>query len=124
MTLRLYDNRYFFMLQSSSQCQMGQLSILQTATINPSRYFGFKDLGLVNEKYMADLVVLHKNPPEDIEHFKSVHAVIKSGNFIGQNEIETGLKNIRNHHMNPKKEVEPMKTCTDLHFKLTSETIF
>ncbi len=73
----------------------------------PAKIFRFKDLGLVKEKYMADLVVLDKNPPEDLEHFKSVHAVIKSGNFIGQNEIQTGLKNIRNHHMNPKKEVEP-----------------
>lgn len=51
-----------------TELHMDNPKILQTATINPARYFGLDDLGLVEEGFIADLVVLDKNRLEEIEN--------------------------------------------------------
>ena len=60
-----------------------QLQALKTATLHPAKYFRMEDsLGLVKKDYIADLVLLNKNPLEDITHTRNIFAVIKDGNFI------------------------------------------
>lgn len=53
---------------------------LKTATINPAVYFNLQDdLGTVEEGKIADLLLLDKNPLDDIKHTTSISAVIKDG---------------------------------------------
>ena len=60
-----------------------ELQSLKTATLHPAKYFRMEDsLGLVKKDYVADLVLLNKNPLEDITHTRDIFAVIKDGNFI------------------------------------------
>ena len=76
-----------------------ELQALATATLQPAKYFRMEDsLGLVKKDYIADLILLNKNPLEDIARTKDIFAVIKDGNFIDkarldqiQKEISEGL---------------------------------
>lgn len=78
-----------------TQFGMSNLKILQTATINPARYFEHNQLGLIKAGYIADLVILDGNPLEDIGNISKIHSVIKAGVLIPKEEIETRLDNIR-----------------------------
>ncbi|MEH6535774.1 MAG: amidohydrolase family protein [Psychroserpens sp.] len=87
--LKLYETEF----------QMDNLSILQTATINPAKYFNIQDIGLVKEGFIADLVILDKNPIENIENIKTTNSVIKSGKLITKDEIHKRFKKIRKYNM-------------------------
>lgn len=82
-----------------SELNMTPLEILQSATINPSVYFGLeKRVGKVEENYVADLVILDKNPLEDIQNTKSIYAVIKSGLMMTQGEIAKKAEEIATYN--------------------------
>ncbi|RKE94799.1 amidohydrolase family protein [Ichthyenterobacterium magnum] len=82
-----------------SELKMSPLQILQSATINPSKYFGFESkLGLVKEGYVADLIVLDKNPLLNIKNTETINSVIKSGKLISNKEILKELKSIRDYN--------------------------
>ena len=72
-----------------------ELQSLRTATLQPAKYFRMEDsLGLVKKDYIADLILLNKNPLEDIGHTKDIHAVIKDGNFLDRNTLDEIQKEI------------------------------
>lgn len=45
---------------------LSPLEILQSATINPAKMMGLRDVGQIREGFSADLLVLKSNPLEDI----------------------------------------------------------
>lgn len=54
--------------------------ILTTATAGGARLMGrSNDLGQIESGRQADLVILHENPLDDIEHTTSIHRVVKDG---------------------------------------------
>jgi hypothetical protein len=56
---------------------------LRTATLYPAEYFGrTADLGAVARGYLADLVVLDRNPLEDVRNTTAVYAVVSNGRFF------------------------------------------
>ncbi len=62
------------------QAGLSPSEILETATINGARFMGKeKDLGSIREGKLADLLVLEKNPLEDIKNTGSIYRVIKNG---------------------------------------------
>ena len=68
------------------------LKLLQQATINASKLFNMENsIGQVKEGFFADLIVLDKNPIEDISILtkpeKHLHQVIKGGNICFENNI-------------------------------------
>lgn len=71
-----------FTIRSSVQ---SNLSILQSATVNPARMMGMDgELGRVSAEFLADLIVLKSNPLEDISVLDNLDAggilaVIKEG---------------------------------------------
>src|SRR5207244_796005 len=53
---------------------------LQTATLNPARYFGLEnEFGTVEEGKAADLVLLDANPLKDIHNTQKIRIVIMRG---------------------------------------------
>lgn len=59
---------------------MSNWEVLQTATINNAIALGIAEqYGTVEVEKMADLIVLDKNPLEDLENLKSIVKVIKDG---------------------------------------------
>ena len=68
------------------------LKLLQQATINASKLFNMENsIGQVKEGFFADLIVLDKNPIEDISILtkpeKHLHQVIKGGNICFENNM-------------------------------------
>jgi imidazolonepropionase-like amidohydrolase len=68
------------------------LEALQTATINPARFFRkLSDYGSVQAGRVADLVILRANPLEDIANTRAIGGVVADGTYWSQAEIE-GLR--------------------------------
>jgi imidazolonepropionase-like amidohydrolase len=65
---------------------------LQTATSNPANYFNLQDsLGRIKKGYLADLVVLTKNPLDTISNTKTIDAVIKNGKYLNRTYLDSLL---------------------------------
>jgi imidazolonepropionase-like amidohydrolase len=71
------------------------LEALQTATLNPARFFHMEDdLGTVEKGKFADLVFLDANPLEDIHNTQRVTAVIVNGKFFSKNDLQKMLQRV------------------------------
>jgi imidazolonepropionase-like amidohydrolase len=65
------------------------LEALQTATINPARFFGkMSDFGSVEAGRVADLVILRANPLEDIGNTRTMSGLVADGKYWPPAEIE------------------------------------
>ncbi len=68
------------------------LEALQTATINPARFFGMEDqLGAVEKGKVADLVLLSANPLADIANTQKIAGVIVNGRYFYRAELDNML---------------------------------
>ena len=68
------------------------LEALQTATINPARFFGkVSDYGSVQPGRIADLVILRANPLENIANTRTIAGVIADGKYWSSSDLE-GLR--------------------------------
>jgi imidazolonepropionase-like amidohydrolase len=61
---------------------MTAMQALQAATSNPADFLGLRDEGRVRPGARADLVLLSKNPLEDIRNTREIAAVIVGGNLL------------------------------------------
>ena len=64
-----------------------EMEALQAATSKAANSIKMKDIGMIKEGYIADMVILNKNPLEDIQHTKDIDRVIKGGRIYTQEEI-------------------------------------
>jgi imidazolonepropionase-like amidohydrolase len=65
------------------------LQALQTATLNPAIFLHRQaDLGSVEPRRLADLVLLDRNPLEDIRNTRSISAVILDGRYLSKEQLE------------------------------------
>jgi imidazolonepropionase-like amidohydrolase len=70
------------------------LQALQTATLNPAIFLHRRaDLGTIEPHKLADLVLLDRNPLEDIRNTRTISAVIVDGRYLSKEE----LKRLREH---------------------------
>jgi imidazolonepropionase-like amidohydrolase len=71
------------------------LEALQTATINPARFFGREDqIGTVEKGKLADLVLLSANPLEDIANTQKIAGVILNGRYLYRAELDKMLDGV------------------------------
>jgi imidazolonepropionase-like amidohydrolase len=65
------------------------IQALQTATINPARYFGKLDsMGTVEKGKVADLVLLDANPLEAINNVRKISAVVVNGRLLDRKALD------------------------------------
>ena len=71
------------------------LEALQTATLNPARFFEMQEqLGTIEEGKLADLVLLSANPLEDISNTQKIAGVFVNGRYFYHAEIEKMLNGV------------------------------
>jgi len=69
------------------------MEALQSATLNPARYFNrLKDLGTVQPGKLADLVLLDANPLTDIHNTTNILAVFANGRFYDRAALDRLLR--------------------------------
>ncbi|CAM3067904.1 amidohydrolase family protein [Filibacter tadaridae] len=64
-----------------------EMEALQAATIKAANSIKIKDIGTIKEGNIADMIILNKNPLEDIQHTKDIDKIIKGGRIYTQEEI-------------------------------------
>ena len=65
------------------------LEALQTATINPALFLDMeKTLGTIEKGKIANLVILSKNPLENISHSKSIEGIVLLGKYKSKKELK------------------------------------
>jgi hypothetical protein len=75
---------------------MSPFMALQTATINPARYFGLEEtFGSVDVGKRADLVLLNANPLEDVANVGRIQAVVIGGRLLERQELDAILARVR-----------------------------
>jgi imidazolonepropionase-like amidohydrolase len=78
------------------QSGLTPMEALQSATRNPARYFNKLDeMGTVEVKKAADLVLLNADPLEDIRNTQKIEAVILRGRYYSRRELNAMLKPVQ-----------------------------
>jgi imidazolonepropionase-like amidohydrolase len=68
------------------------LEALQTATLNPARFWGMEEqMGTIEKGKLADLVLLNANPLENISNTQKIAAVIVNGHYYSGKDLDKML---------------------------------
>lgn len=87
------------------QAGLSPVQALQTATINPAIFFNKeKEPGLIEEGKNADLVILDKNPLEDISNVGKISSVIFNGEVFTRDDINKLLKEVEDRNRTTSKK--------------------
>jgi imidazolonepropionase-like amidohydrolase len=70
------------------------LQALQSGTINVARFFGAHDRGDTSPGQFADLVLLERNPLDDISATREILGVMRAGNWYGREQLDAMLDDI------------------------------
>ena len=70
---------------------LSPMEALESATLNPAKYFGLKDAGSIRSGNRADLVLLDANPLADIRNTRQIAAVVLHGHFLSREELQRML---------------------------------
>ena len=71
------------------------LEALQTATLNPARFFEMEEkLGTVEKGKLADLVLLNANPLQDIANTQKIAAVMVNGHYYSGKDLDKMLSGV------------------------------
>ena len=82
-------------LVEESAAGLTPMEVLQTATINPARFFGKeKEMGTVQKGKLADLVLLDANPLQDIYNTTKINAVVINGRLLDRRELDKMLNDV------------------------------
>jgi imidazolonepropionase-like amidohydrolase len=77
------------------QAGLTPLEALQTATINPARFFGKeKEFGTIEKGKLADLVLLEANPLETIGNTQKIAAVVVNGRYLPKESLQRMLVDV------------------------------
>jgi hypothetical protein len=75
---------------------MTPLAALQTATLNPARYFGLQQTaGSIASGHTADLVLLDANPLTDITNVGRIRGVVVAGRLLDRAELDKLLAQVK-----------------------------
>ncbi len=94
-------------LEDLTKSGMSNLAALQSATLVPAKFIGKEnDYGTIETGKIADLIILSKNPLENIAHSKTIYGVVMNGIYYDSDKLEE-LKNYvqsisSSFHMNVK----------------------
>ena len=73
---------------------MTPLEALHSATIKPAEFFGLVgEMGHIKSGFVANAVLLSKNPADDITHTRSIGGVINQGAYLLKAQLNQLVRN-------------------------------
>jgi hypothetical protein len=89
---------------------LSPLQILQSATVNGARFMGVEDIvGSISEGKQADMVILNKNPLDDITATQDIYAVINNGRLLNRKALDGLMAQARERKI----ELDNLRANTD-----------
>src|SRR5256884_289447 len=79
--------------QLMKEAGLTPMQILQCATVNAAKLFGGETgahIGKIENRYLADLLILKSNPLDDIKNASDIDSVVKNGVLYPAKELLTG----------------------------------
>lgn len=70
---------------------LSPLEALKTATSNPALYLGRDDVGAIATNKLADVLILDRNPLEDIKNTRAIQTVIADGHVYTRADLDGAL---------------------------------
>src|SRR5580692_248643 len=71
------------------------LEALQTATLNPARFFQMEgELGTIETGKLADMILLDANPLDDIRNTQKIAAVMMNGRYFSRADLQKLLQKV------------------------------
>jgi imidazolonepropionase-like amidohydrolase len=68
---------------------------LKAATVNPAKFLGFDgSVGTVEKGKLANLILLDRNPLEDIRNTRSIVAVVANGRYFSRSDLDQLLAEV------------------------------
>lgn len=96
-------------LEKLVEAGLSPAEALQSATVNPAKFFGKeKELGTIEKGKLANLVLLDANPLENISNTKKINAVVLNGRLFDRNALDKMLADVENAALMPDKLIEPV----------------
>ncbi|NHK30547.1 MAG: amidohydrolase family protein [Asgard group archaeon] len=79
-----YDPKFTFLeMKILNEIGLSEIEAIRAATIYPAKWLGVDDqLGTIEENKKANILILNKNPLENIQNIKTTHLVIYKGKMI------------------------------------------
>jgi len=70
-------------MQLLKEIGLSEAEIIKGATIYPAKWLGISEqVGSISPNKQANILILNKNPLEDIQNIKTTHAVLQNGKFV------------------------------------------
>lgn len=86
-------------LQAMAEAGLSPFEALVTGTTAPAEFYGQDHLwGSIAPDRSADLIVLRNDPLLDIGNTRSIDAVMVRGRYLSREELDAGLKDIRERY--------------------------
>lgn len=86
-------------LESLSNIGLSNAQILEAATLAPAQWMK-TDAGKIEAGYSANLVLLDKNPLEDIRNTRTINGVFTNGKYLNRHTLDTILQSIKEANTN------------------------
>lgn len=84
----MHASSYLLELLAMKNANLTNWELIVNSTLNPAKGFGIDDeIGSIKAGKRADLLLLDKNPLDDIRNINAIALVIKSGNLLDPNSI-------------------------------------
>ena len=72
----------------AGESRVSPAEAIKTATLNPAALFGLEDLGTIAPGKIANLVLLDKNPLEDITNSTRINSVVYRGKLLDRAALD------------------------------------
>lgn len=83
-------------LNALSKAGLSNAQVIKTSIINGPEFLDLgNEYGSIDSGKVADILILNKNPLENIDNLKKINTVIKSGEVYGRERLNTMLENLR-----------------------------
>ncbi len=87
-------------IKMMSDAGMSNYDILKTGSVNPAMYMGTQDeWGMIKEGLAADLVLVEKNPLENLKTLENPLAIMIRGKLIKRSDLQKELARIEQNHL-------------------------